>query len=388
MGKAKGIHLQYKLSALFVRSTSKAGFYGDGNGLYLKIDKSGAKRWIQRITITGKRCDLGLGSVTVVSLKEARDAALENRRIVNKDGDPLADKRKDSVILTFEEAAREVYRINLPTWSSGKQTQQWINSMTAYVFDIIGRKKVSQIDSSDLLKVLTPIWTEKHETARRVKQRIGVVLEWAIAQGWREDNPADSIKSALPKVKKVVKHHKSLPYQDVSNAIKMIKNSNASLPTKLALEMLILTATRSGEIRNAKWDEINLDKALWTVPIERMKAKKEHRVPLSPRCLEILNEADKLKSESDFIFSNLNTGKPLSDATLSKLVRELKIKCVPHGFRSSFRMWTVEETEFPNEICEFALAHVVGNEAERAYQRSDLLERRREMMNMWAKYLV
>jgi len=244
------------------------------------------------------------------------------------------------------------------------------------------------ITTDDVLEVLSPIWTSKHETATRIKQRIGVIMKWAIAKGWRETNPVITISSALPKRPNQVIHHPSIPYDEVQSAIEMIKNSQASLSVKLALEMLIMTASRSGEIRNAKWDEIDADKRIWTIPAERMKQRKVHRVPLSSRCIEILDEADNLRDKSGLIFPGNVKGKSLSDATLSKLVRELGIKCVPHGFRTSFRTWTGEQTNIPNEVCEFSLAHVVGNAAERAYQRSDLFEKRRQLMAMWAQYLT
>lgn len=387
MRKPNGKHPDKALSALQVRSTSKPGFYADGNGLYLKVDHSGAKRWIQRIVINKKRCDIGLGSVTVVSLKEAREIALENKKLVHRGGDPLAEKRRSSEMLTFEDAAKKVHELHLPTWSNEKQGKQWINTLTTYAFPFIGRKKIDKIDSADVLAVLIPIWNGKAETAKRVKQRIGTIMNWAIAQGWRDDNPAQTIDSALPKGNKIVVHHKSLPYPDVAAAITKIKQSHASDSTKLALEILILTALRSGEVRKAKWNEIDFVNKSWTVPGERMKKRKEHKVPLSSRCIQILKDAKKLKIESDFIFANAISGKPLSDVTLSKLVRELKIDCVPHGFRSSFRMWAGEQTNIPREVCEFALAHVVGDAAEQAYQRSDLFQKRRKLMNEWSQYL-
>lgn len=385
--KKTGKHPDKKLTAMAVRNMTKPGFYADGHGLYLKVDKSGAKRWVQRIVINGKRCDLGLGSASLVPLKEAREEAIQNRKTARKDGgNPLADRRHTSEILTFKQAAKKVHELHLPTWSNPKQGQQWINTLTTYVFPRMGRKKMDTVTTADVLAVLTPIWTEKPETAARVRQRIGSVMKWGIAQGWREDNPADSIGSALPKRDKTVKHHRSLPFQDVASAIGKIQNSDASISTKLALEILILTALRSGEVRNGTWDEIDIENKVWTVPSERMKKRKEHKVPLSPRCIEILKEAEKLKDESGLIFPGAVEGKPLSDATLSKLVRELKIDCVPHGFRSSFRIWAGEKTNIPREVCEFALAHVVGDAAERAYQRSDLFDKRRKLMDTWTTY--
>ncbi|NNJ96244.1 MAG: tyrosine-type recombinase/integrase [Gammaproteobacteria bacterium] len=386
--KRKGKHPEKALSALGIRNISTPGFYADGNGLYLKVDKSGSKRWIQRIMINRKRVDLGLGSLRDVSLKEARDEAEENRKLTRKGGDPLAEKRKAADILTFAQSAIKVHEMHIPTWSNEKQAQQWINTLTVYTFPHFGDKKMDAIDSSDILAALSPIWTTKPETARRVKQRIGTVLKYAIAKGWRDDNPAATISSALPKDRKKVKAHRSLPYQEVPAAIETIRNSKASMSTKLALEILILTALRSGEVRSGKWEEVDWDNECWTVPGERMKQRKEHKVPLTPRCLAILEQAKQLHDKSGLIFPSANTGKPLSDVTFSKLVRELGLECVPHGFRSSFRVWAGEKTNFPREVCEFALAHVVGDEAERAYQRSDLFDKRRKLMDAWANHCL
>ncbi|MXO58164.1 tyrosine-type recombinase/integrase [Altererythrobacter salegens] len=389
MNKPTGPHAEKRLTAMQVKTIAKRGFYGDGHGLYLKVEASGAKRWVQRLTVNGKRRDIGLGSASLVSLAEARERALEQRKVARGGGDPLAEKRRQEALLTFEEAAREVYRISEPTWRNGKHTKQWIRSLEVYAFPKLGDKKVSIIDSADILAVLTPIWTANPETARRVKQRIGTVLKWAIAQGWRSDNPADAISRALPKHdRSTVKHHKALPYSEVRHALAVIKESDATDTSKLALEFLVLTATRSSETRLARWSEIDLRSATWTIPSERMKAKKSHRVPLSPKALEILNSAISYRlKEADWIFPG-PTGKPMSDSTFSKLLRELRVGCVPHGFRASFRMWASEQTNHAREVVEFALAHVIKDKAEAAYARSDLLEKRRSIMNEWSEYII
>lgn len=383
--KRKGQHVHNALTPMLVRKLNESGFYADGNGLYLKVDKTGAKRWVQRIVINGKRSDLGLGSVSLISLKEARERAIENRKDARDGGDPLADKRKARSIPTFEEAAYAVHEMHLPTWKNPKHAQQWINTLKQYAFPRIGPKRISTISSADVLAVLTPIWTNKPETASRVRQRMGAVLKWSMAQGWRADNPAEAISQALPKRDKTKSnHHLSLPYEQVLNAIQIVQDSGASIATKLSFEFLVLTATRSGEVRGACWDEIN--GSTWEIPKSRMKAKRSHRVPLSDRCMDILSAAESLKDSSGFVFTN-GSGKPLSDATLSKLLREQKIEAVPHGFRSSFRVWASEQTSISHQVCEFALAHVIGNKAEAAYQRSDLFEKRRKLMTMWADYL-
>lgn len=383
-----GRHPQKALTAATVRHMKDAGFYADGNGLYLKVDKSGAKRWIQRIVIHGKRTDMGLGSVSLVSLAEARDKAIQNRKVARDGGDPLTTRRQNTAVMTFEQAARQVHADRLPTWSNAKHAQQWINTLKDYVFPRIGRKKMDAITSADILDALSPIWTSKPETASRVKQRIGAVMKWAIAKGWRNDDPTMTISSALPKPDRKVKNRESLTYQDVSEAIETVKQSNASLSAILAFEMLVLTALRPGEVIRGTWDEINTEDGIWTIPACRMKQRKEHRIPLSSRCLEILAEAEAIRTESGYLFPGAISGKPLSENTLSTLMRKLGINCVPHGFRSSFRIWAAEQTNVPREVCEFALAHVVGDAAERAYQRSDLFDKRRQLMEMWAQYIA
>ena len=250
---------------------------------------------------------------------------------------------------------------------------------------ILGRKRVDKIDTRDVMAVLLLIWNEKRQTARRVRQYIGAVMRWSVAQGHREDNPAgDAIGAALPKSNGPAKHYRTIPHGEVADAITKVRYSGAGITTKLAIEFLILTAARSGEVRLAAWDEIDLNTATWTVPASRTKTKREHRVPLCDRALVILTEADDLADGSGLIFPSPR-GRPLSDATLSKLVRELGIDAVPHGFRSSFRDWC-GETGKPREIAEMALAHTVGG-VEGAYARSDLFKRRRRLMADWARYL-
>ncbi len=383
--KAKGKkHPVNELSAVWVNKKNiDAGFYADGNGLYLKVDKSGAKRWIQRLVIHGKRKDMGLGSATLVSLADAREQARNNRALARSGGDPLAEKRKEQP-LTFKESAYAVYEINKPSWKNEKHAKQWINTLEKYVFPDIGDKLISQIDTPDILTVLQPIWLTKHETARRIKQRMSSVFKWTQAKQWRSNDPTDNIEKALPKYKKPVKHHKSLPFDEVSQAIETIKNSHALPITKLAFEFLVLTACRSGDVRGMRWDELEGNK--WVIPASRMKKEKEHRVPLSERCMEIIAIAKTMKDGSGLVFTN--NSKPLSDMTLSKLMKDLGIQAVPHGFRTSFRQWTTEKTNYQWQICEFALAHVVGDDAEQAYQRSDLFEKRKHMMEAWAQYVT
>lgn len=387
--KPTGQHKEKRLSAAFVRTIKEPGFYGDGHGLYLKVDASGARRWVQRLMIHGKRRDIGLGSASLVSLSEARERALEQRKVARAGDDPIALKRCSTGILTFEEAARKVHDLSKPTWRNEKHGDQWINTMTTYAFPALGSKRIDQISSADVLAAISSIWNEKPETARRVKQRLSTVFKWAMANGWRTDNPAETITKALPKHdRSKTEHRKALPYDQVGGAIAKIRNSDAGITTKLAFEFLVLTATRSSETREAVWSEFDMEKGVWTIPAARMKAKKPHRVPLSPRCLAILAKAKTLKRDTDdLVFPGTKDTKSLSDMTLSKLMKDLKIAAVPHGFRSSFRDWAGETTAHPREVIEFALAHVIKDKAEAAYARSDLFDKRRALMTDWAEYV-
>ena len=384
------------LSAAFVRQVAIPGKYFDGQGLYLRVQPNGARQWVQRIAIRGKRCELGLGNPSLVSLAEAREQALANRKLAREGGNPLQARREAEAVLTFEEAARKVHALHLPTWRNVKHGAQFISTLETYAFPVMGRLRVSDVTTADVLAVLSPIWTEKPETAARVRQRIGTVMKWAVAQRWRQDNPAEYIAQALPKRdKSKMAHRKALPYTGVANCIEAVQTSGAGASTKLALEFLVLTATRSGETRLATWAEIDwgsaatsATSATWTIPASRMKAKREHRIPLSARAVEILREAEKLADGAGLVFPGTRRGKPLSDMTLSKLVKELGIDADIHGFRTSFRMWAQERNNAPREVAEAALAHTIQNKAEAAYARSDVFERRRILMENWAAYLA
>ena len=385
-GRKRGRHPQKALSAAFVRTEKNPGRYCDGNGLYLLVTPSGSRCWIQRLAIRGRRRELGLGGFPLVSLAEAREKAFANRKLARNGGDPLEAKRKAQAVPTFKEAAGKVIAIHREGWKpGGKSEKQWKASLADYVFPRLGSLQVSDVTTADVMAVLTPIWLSKPETARRVRQRIGGIMKWAVAKNYRQDNPAgDAIRAALPKHHGLKKHHRAIHHSKVADALDKVRNSKASISAKLAFELLVLTATRSGEVRLARWEEIDLKKAVWTIPGERMKAKRPHRVPLARRALEVLREAHKVADASGLIFPGTKYGKPLSDVTLSKLLRELSIKAVPHGFRSSFRDWSAELTNAPRFVMESALAHVVKNKAEAAYARSDHFERRRKLMEDWA----
>ena len=383
------------LTAQFVKTAREPGKYFDGHGLFLRVQPNGARQWVQRIVIRGKRCELGLGNPALVSLAEARDAALKNRKLAQSGGDPIRAKRESDAVLSFEEAARKVHALHLPTWRNAKHGAQFLSTLETYTFPRLGKLRVADVNTADVLAVLTPIWTQKPETAARVRQRIGMVMKWAVAQGWRQDNPAESIAQALPKRDQSLREHrKALTYGEVADCITAVQASGAGISTKLAFEFLVLTATRSGEARGALWSEIDLGpatsatSATWTIPASRMKAKREHRSPLTARAVAILREARALGDGTGLVFPGTKSGKPLSDRTLSKLVKELDFAADIHGFRTSFRTWAQERTNFPREVAEAALAHAIKDKAEAAYARSDVFEKRRKMMDAWAGYLA
>ena len=381
------------LTAAFVKGVRHSGKpygpdkYIDEHGLILRIMPSGSKQWIWRGTIQGKRRDLGLGSYPYVSLSEARQKAFDYRKLARAGGDPAALRSKRAVP-TFREALESVLEIHSPGWKDGgKSEKQWRASLKAYAFPRIGDMKVSDITTADVMNVLLPIWTEKAETARRVRQRIGAVMKWAIVQGYRQDNSAgEALGAALPKNAGNVKHFAAVPYSEVRAAIQKVRESDAGVTTKLLFEFITLCACRSGEARKATWNEIDFETAIWTVPASRMKAGKEHRVPLSDHAIEILREAEAVR-QNEYVFPS-PTGRVLSDGTLTKLARSLEIPGTVHGMRSALRDFAQEQTNTPHAVMEAALAHVIKNRAEAAYARSDLLERRRELMEQWAAYLA
>ena len=407
VGRLVGRQITNQLSDMECRrkrhsgTTRAAERHADGNGLYLTVTPSGTKHWTQRLYIKGRRRSFGLGAYPLVPLGEARKLAAENRKVAREGGDPLEVRRKQAErrkkqdeIPNFRDAAEAVIELRAAGWRpGGKSAAQWRTTLATYAYPILGDRKVSEITSSQCLKVIAPIYSTKPETAARVRQRISAVMRWAIVQGYRKYNPADPILEALPSDKRrVVQHFRALPYEEVPAAIVRIRSTRAWIGTKLALEFLILTATRSGEVRGAMWDEIDLDERLWTIPGDRMKANKPHRVPLSNRCMAILAEAAQIPSmlahlaNNPLVFPSIR-GRPASDNTLSKLLRDNKIGAVPHGFRSSFRDWSAEQTNAPRAVMEAALAHVIQNRTERAYARSDLFEKRRLLLERWAAFV-
>ena len=384
--KRRGRHPHKALSAAFVRS-APPGRHADGNGLYLFVQPSGTRSWIQRLVVRGRRRELGLGAVALVLLAEAREQALANRRLARSGGDPLTEKRRLQQMPTFADAARQVLEQKQDGWRGRWHAQNWIRSLERYVFPRIGRRPVSEVNTADVLEVLTPIWHSKAATAREVRQRVRSVLEWAIALDLRNDNPCDRVVPLLGPQNDIVTHRRALPHQDVAAAVETVRTSSSGQPAvKLAFEFLVLTAARSGEVRLATWNEMDTAGAVWTVPAKRMKAKREHRVPLCVRAIEVLDAARTLGDGNPLVFP-MRSGKAISMSTLPKMLEYHRVAAVPHGFRSSFRDWAAEQTDHPREVIEAALAHVVQNKVEAAYARSDLFERRRRLMDDWMHYL-
>ena len=380
-----------KLSATRAKALCKPGRYTDSEGLHLFIGKTGKKSWVQRITIDGKRRDIGLGGFPAVSLAQARKRSADIRTAVAEGRDPLADKHKPG-IPTLRDAAYTVHKENRPRWRNEKHAAAWIRTLERYAFPMIGNKPVDKIERADVLTVLNPIWSTRPETARRVRQRLRTICHWAMAYGFIEINPAgEVINGALPSMPKVRAHFRAMPYEEVRSALETVEASQASKAAKLCLRFLVLTSVRSGEARGARWDEIDLEGRLWRIPSRRMKAGSEHRVPLSRQAIELLDEASSLRDETDQVFpSPHKRGGQLSDMTLTKVLRSLGLadRTTVHGFRSSFKNWTLEQTDTPWAVSEVALAHTLGNSTEQAYARSDLFERRRDLMQMWADYLT
>ena len=385
--KPRSRHPNNALAPAFVRNVSQAGRYCDGQGLYLDVRPSGSRGWIQRLTIRGRRTELGLGGFPLVSLKEAREKAFANRKLAREGGDPLSEKRRVESTPTFADATRQVWKQLRPGWRSPQHAQLWLSSLERYAVPRIGKMPISEVTSADVIETLAPIWHDMPPTARKLRQRIRAVMEWAVAMGLRPDNPCDRIGPVLGSQGGVVRHMRALPHGQVSAAIETVRRSNARPVVKLAFEFLVLTATRSGEVRGALWTEIDRGEGAWIIPARRTKAAREHRVPLCRRALEILEEARALDRGSPLVFPGLRRN-PIATTALSELLRELKIAAVPHGFRSSFRDWAAEDTDHPREVVEAALAHVVQNKVEAAYRRTDLFERRRRLMDDWAAYLA
>jgi len=379
------------LTALQVKRASP-GRHGDGDGLYLVVSDTGSGKWVLRIQANKKRHDLGLGSAANVSLSEARDAAGDIRRAVRSGEDPLAKRRgAEKSLPTFREATVSVHNELTPTWKSAKHAREWLSSMETHVFPQIGDLSIGKVDGPMVREVLAKIWTKIPETASRVRQRIGIVLDFAHAKGWREaEAPMRSVSRGLARQPKNKQHLASMPWQEVSNFVSNIGDLlNSSESVRLAVEFAILTAARSGEVRCAVWSEINIETKTWLIPADRMKAGIAHRIPLSGRAIEILERMRSFRRTARpdvLVFEGQNHGQPFADSTLRKSVQRAGFPVTVHGFRSTFRVWCDEANQIPREVSEACLAHVVQNEVEAAYARSDHFDKRRVVMDSWAAY--
>ena len=383
------------LSATFVRTVKAPGRYGDGRGglglsLLVRTAARGhiTKCWTQSVRMDGRPTSIGLGRYPVVTLALARQRALENAQAIAEGRDPR--RRAARTVPTFAEACETVIAIHVGTWKpGGKNEENWRSTMRDYALPRLGNLPVDTVTGKAVMDVLLPIWTTKTETAGRVRRRIGAVMKWAVAQGYRSDNPAgEAISAALPNNHQEVIHRRALPHAQVGGALAKERGSTKYRGAVLSFEFLVLTACRSAEVRGATWDEIDLEAAVWTIPARRTKAGREHRVPLSDRALAVLDKARRELPEAGNLVFPSEKGRLQGHHPMGKMMKALEIAAVPHGFRSSFRDWAAECTEAPREVCELALAHVNSDRVEAAYRRSDLFERRRTLMQQWAHYIA
>lgn len=375
------------LSARKVES-AEPGKHGDGRGLFLFVKPSGARSWVLRYQLAGRRRDLGLGAYPEVTLASAREKALEARRLIAEGRDPLSERKKTEK-MTFKAAASALIESKRSGWKNAKHAAQWPATLNTYAMPKLGDLDVTVIETADVIAVLKPIWNTKPETANRLRQRIEAVLDYSTAMGVREgDNPArwrGHLDHLLPKPTKVraVKHHPALPHSEIAEFMKDLTNRNGVAARALAFT--ILTASRSGETRGMCWREVDLKNGIWVIPAQRMKAGKEHHVPLTHEAIAILGPR---RDENSLIFeSETKQGNQISDMSMISVLRRMGQKEITvHGFRSTFRDWAGESTGFPREVIEAALAHGIKDKAEAAYARSDLLDKRRRLMEAWASY--
>ena len=391
------------LSARSVQVEKRLGYHRYGPGLYLQVASGGTKAWIFRYKspVTAKQREMGLGSLDILPLAKARERAIECRQQMLTGADPIEERNSGRRVqqleqaraITFQQAAEHCIDSKKHEWKSAKHGQQWVNTLTTHAYPTIGKLSVAAIDTSLVLKLLEPIWVTKAETASRVRQRIETVWDWAKARGYVVgENPArlkGHLDKLLPKTSKIkrVKHHAALPYKNINPFVTALRKQKGSAP--LALEFLILTAGRTSEVTGATWSEIDLAAKVWTVPATRMKAGKEHRTPLCSRAVEILAGINTERRPDEFVFPGWKAGTGLSNGAMLVLMDKMKFgHYTPHGFRSSFRDWAGEEAHgFQNETVELALAHTIKNQAEAAYRRGDQLDKRRELMGDWGRYV-
>ncbi len=384
--QARRRHPYKELTAREVQARHTPGRLADGGGLYLLVGPGGSKSWMLRTVVMGTRRDIGVGGVTLVSLADAREEARRLRKIARDGGDPLAERRRRSVP-AFEDAAKKVHAAHSASFKNEKHRKQWLASL-GDVFKAFGAKRVDAITSADLLTALSPNWLKRPETSSRVLQRVRVVFEWCRAQGYCSgDNPTAGLTKVLPKHRVAPVHHAALPYQQVPTFLLALRESGAGEIVKLALEFTILCASRTSETLNATRAEIDTEAKTWTIPAARMKAGVEHRVPLSARCVKILQRAQALSDGGPYVFPGRSQAQPLSNMVFLMALRRMeRADLTAHGFRSSFRDWAAECTSVPRAVCEAALAHALLDKTEAAYHRTDLFERRRQLMESWSRF--
>jgi integrase len=390
-----------RLSPSRVRTVKRKGMYNDGLGLYLRVTEGRhgpTKSWLFRYGTDGRERYCGLGALHTIGLAEARQKAKECRQIILDGGDPIAARKARrseqrlaaAKALTFEECARAYVHDHAPTWRGTKSGAQWQQSLSDYVFPIIGKLLVRDIDTAAVLRVLEPIWKTKPETASRVRGRIQAILAWAAVRGYRaSENPArwdDHLKQALPSRSKLapVNHLPALPYSEITSFLTELAR-DTSIAAR-ALEFGILCAVRTKEILGAQWNEINLDECVWTIPAERTKANREHRVPLSGRAIKILVEMQRLRGGAFVFPGGQSLQRSIGPNALREVIGRLSYKVTVHGFRATFRTWLAEKTSFQREVGEAALGHAIGDQVEASYQRGDLFEKRRHLMESWAQF--
>ena len=389
-----------RLTALAVDNASEPGMYADGDGLYLRVTEDKTKNWVLRYMLNGQPRWMGLGPLSLFGLKEARAKALDARRLRYDGIDPIGARRAQRAkarldaakAITFKQCAESYINAHRAGWRNGKHAAQWEATLATYAEPVIGSLPIQAIDTALVLRVLEPVWATKPETAGRVRGRIEAILDFAKARTWREgENPArwrghlDKLLPARGKVRKV-EHHAALPYAELPGFLLALREQEGVAAR--ALEFAVLTAARTGETIGARWSEIDLLDKTWTVPAARMKAGREHRVPLSARALAILEEMPAhRKADDGFVFAGGKPGLPLSNMAFLMLLRRMERgDLTAHGFRATFKTWASERTAFQNEIVEAALAHVVGSKVEQAYRRGDMFEKRRRLMHQWATF--
>lgn len=375
------------LNSTQVKALREPGRYPAGEGLIVNVAAGGSRSWLLRVQHNGRRRDFGLGSLRDVTLAEARDLAREYRRKLRCGLDPAAERKAaEERVPTFKQAALAVHCEHKPGWKNGKHGAQWLSTLESYAFPHFGELPVSDLNSGHVRDALAEIWLTKPETARRVRQRIGTVLDYAHGKRWR-DHPFSmgAVNKSLPRQPRKTGRFEAMPFHEVPAFCQELKARESM--GRLALQALILTAARSGEIRLARWHELDLDAGIWAVPAERMKAGRAHTVPLSPEALAVFKRAAELRQGgTDLVFPGMKRDRPLSDMTLLKVLRDMGLPATVHGFRSAFRDWVAEETSFAGEVAEAALAHAIPNKVEAAYRRTDYFEKRRTLMVTWGSY--